>query len=117
MAHGDLAFGDARAAGIADPADVALCRETWMSRAGRIAPEAEQMMARNECFFALLLLLEVMHARRLTRWRIQFADDGRAYCSTVWIADRSGQTRVYEGRHDTSMLRSLLAVVEGAKAQ
>jgi hypothetical protein len=99
----------------ANPADVALCRNAWLSTAGAIAPEAEEMLARNECYFALLLLLEEMAGRPLDRWRITFADNGRAYCSTVWVTDRSGEARVYEGRHETSMLRSVLAIIDQAK--
>jgi hypothetical protein len=104
-----------RGVSAANPADVALCRDAWLSKAGTIAPEAEQMLARNECYFALLLLLEARCGRPLDRWRIAFADNGSAYCSTVWITDRSGQTRIYEGRHETSMLKSILAIIDCAK--
>lgn len=104
-----------RSASPANAADVALCRETWLSTLGSVAPEAEQMLARNECYFALLLLLEEIYGSPLDRWRIAFADNGSAYCSTVWITDKSGQRRIYEGRHDTSMLRSILAIIDQAK--
>lgn len=99
----------------ANTADVALCREIWLLTLGSVAPEAEQMLARNECYFALLSLLEEVCGRPLDRWRIAFADNGSAYCSTVWITDKSGHSRVYEGRHDTSMLRSILAIIDQAK--
>jgi hypothetical protein len=104
-----------RGASPANPADVALCRDAWLSTLGSVAPEAEQMLARNECYFALLLLLEETCGRALDRWRIAFADNGSAYCSTVWITDKSGRRRVYEGRHDASMLRSILAIIDQAK--
>jgi hypothetical protein len=98
--------------GLANAADVALCRDAWLSATGSVPPEAEEMLTRNECYFALLLLLEAMYGRPLNRWRITFADNGSAYRSTVWITDRSGQARVYEGRDDASMLQSLLAVID-----
>jgi hypothetical protein len=103
-------------ASAASAVDAALCRDTWLSTLGVISPEAERMVARNECYFALLLLLEEMCGRPLDRWRITFADNGSAYCSTVWLTDRSGQARVYEGRHDTSMLRSMLAIIDRARS-
>jgi hypothetical protein len=102
------------ATGVADPADVALCRQAWQSKAGTISHEAEQMFRRNEHFFALILLLEHLFDRRFNRWRITFADDGSFYRSTVWIADANGSVRVYEGSHPSSMLRSMLAIVDQA---
>jgi hypothetical protein len=95
----------------AGPADVELCRKAWRSIAGGVAVEAEAMFARNEHFFALLLLLEHVFGRKLDRWRIAFAEDGSSYRSTVWIEDSNGKARAYEGYHDSSMLRSMLAVV------
>jgi len=82
---------------------------------GSVPPEAEQMLARNECYFALLLLLEEMAGQPLDRWRIAFTENGSAYCSTVWVTDRSGRARIYEGRDEASMLRSLLAIIDDAK--
>src|SRR6202020_2512710 len=70
-----------RGAGPASAADVTLCRTVWLSALGAVAPEAEQMLARNECYFTLLLLLEEMAGRPLDRWRIAFTENGSAYCS------------------------------------
>jgi hypothetical protein len=100
------------ATGVADPADVELCRQAWQSKAGAISHEAEQMFRRNEHFFALVLLLEHLFGQRFNRWRIAFADDGSFYRSTVWIAEPSGGIRAYEGSHSSSMLRSMLAIVD-----
>ena len=97
-----------------DPVDVELCRRVWQSITGGVAPEAEAMFARNEHFFALLLLLDHVFGRKLDRWRISFAEDGSSYHSTVWIEGRGGTVRAYEGFHRSSMLRSLLAVVDQA---
>ena len=95
----------------ADAMDVELCREAWVSMTGSVSHEAEQTLARNESFFALLLLLESVLGSRLVRWRVEFADDGSNYRSRVWIMDAAGQVGVYEGRHDSSLARSLLAVI------
>jgi hypothetical protein len=105
------------ATGPADPADVALCRKVWLAATGTVPREAEAMLARNECYFVLLLLLERMYGERLTRWRIAFADNGSAYRSTVWIADEAGRTRSFEGRHDRSMLRSMVEVIDQVKGE
>jgi hypothetical protein len=95
----------------ADARDVELCREAWLSVTGSVPHEAEQTLARNECFFALLLLLESVLGSRLVRWRVEFADDGSKYRSRVWIADATGQIGQYEGYHDSSLARSMLAVI------
>jgi hypothetical protein len=95
----------------ADLSDVELCREVWLSVAGAVPYEAEQTLARNECFFALILLLERELGGQLVRWRIEFADDGSRYCSRVWIRNAAGELDVYEGRHDSSLVRSMLAVI------
>jgi hypothetical protein len=92
-------------------AEVELCREAWLSIAGSVPHEAEQTLARNECFFALLLLLEHELGARLVRWRIEFADDGSRYRSRVWIRNGGGELDVHEGHHDSSLTRSMLAVV------
>ena len=96
----------------ADAMDVELCREAWVSVTGSVPHEAEQTLARNESFFALLLLLESVLGSRLVRWRVEFADDGSNYRSRVWIRDAAGQVSLFEGHHDTSLARSMLTVID-----
>ena len=95
----------------ADAMDMELCREAWLSITGSVPHEAEQQFARNESFFALLLLLESVLGSRLVRWRVEFADDGSNYRSRVWIRNAAGDVDIYDGRHDTSLTRSMLAVI------
>jgi hypothetical protein len=97
--------------GRVDLTEVDLCREVWLSVAGAVPHEAEQTLARNECFFALILLLERELGGRLVRWRIEFADDGSRYRSQVWIRNAAGDLEAHEGRHDSSLVRSMLAVI------
>jgi hypothetical protein len=93
-------------------ADIALCRKAWLSVAGSIPDEAARMLARNECFFALLLLLETIAGPRLVRWRVRFIEGGRSYEGSAWISDEAGEVHAYEHHHPSSMARSLLAVIE-----
>ena len=91
--------------------EIELCREAWLSFVGAVPHEAEQTLARNECFFALILLLERELGGRLVRWRVEFTDDGSRYRSQVWIRNAAGDLDAHEGRHDSSLVRSMLAVI------
>ena len=77
------------------------------------------MLDRNECIFALLLLLEQRLGPRLLKWRIAFDDNGSAYRCRVWVRNAQGGTCKgeiceIEGFDDQSMARAMTSAVQQA---
>ena len=91
-----------------------LCRQLWLSAEGRVPAEVQRMLDRNECIFALLLLLENRLGPRLLKWRIAFDDNGSAYRCRLWVRNGQGGADEYEGFDDSSMARSMTSAVQRA---
>lgn len=100
--------------GPAGAIEAELCRQLWLSAEGRVPAEVQWMLDRNECVFALLLLLENRLGPRLLKWRIAFDDNGSSYRCRVWVRNGQGGTEEYEGFDDSSMARSMTSAVQQA---
>ena len=90
------------------------CRQLWLSTEGRVPAEVQRMLDRNECIFALLLLLEQRLGSRLLKWRIAFDDNGSAYRCRVWVRNGQGGADEIEGFDDQSMARAMTSAVQQA---
>jgi hypothetical protein len=100
--------------GPAGAIEAELCRELWLSAEGRVPADVQRMLDRNECIFALLLLLENRLGPCLLKWRIAFDDNGSAYTCRVWVRNGLGGTDEYEGFDESSMVRSMTSAVQQA---
>ena len=100
--------------GPAGTLEAELCRRLWLSSEGRVPADVERMLDRNECVFALLLLLEIRLGPRLVKWRIAFDDNGSSYRCAVWVRNGQGGADVCDGFDATSMVRSVSAAAQRA---
>ena len=80
--------------------------------AGAIPDDAAAMIERGEYFFAALLLLEVVTAGRLVRWRVTFSSAGGSYECRFWLKEQAGRVRQFCGQDEASLTLSLVAALD-----